>query len=119
MDAKTLKEISVLVDIREIMGDPKGKLMQSELIEEIRKLKESTQWQPIFKKTASFRCLALGARFKYLETEGIWVKLSRDGTIAEWDEEKATDGWLSQSICAFDEDDDFDKPVLVETLSKS
>lgn len=61
-------------------------------------------------KEVPFRSLALGARFCYLGSKKVWVKLSHDGTIAEWGE-MATRNWGGQSVCSFSEDDDFDELV--------
>ena len=62
---------------------------------------------------SSFKLLALGARFRYQVGEKEWVKLSNDGTIAEWDDRNKCSGWLGQSICCFNEDNNFEELVHV------
>jgi hypothetical protein len=59
-----------------------------------------------------FKKLALGTRFSYERFSKEWVKIGAT-TIAEWDESLKTAGWLGQSICSFDENDDTTKIVYV------
>ena len=62
-----------------------------------------------------FSKLALGTRFKYdIESvrEHAYVKIGHN-EVAEWDDSKATVGWVAQGIYSFDEDDKLDTPVIV------
>jgi len=62
---------------------------------------------------APFRVLALGTRFKHVEGETIWVKISSGGTIAKWEHENRCTGWSGQSICCLNDDDNMDEVVRV------
>jgi len=57
---------------------------------------------------SSFRMLALGTRFTYAGHDKVWVKLSNDGTIAEWDDANINTGWLGQSICCLNDEEPID-----------
>lgn len=62
---------------------------------------------------APFKTLALGARFKYTERGRTWVKLGNDGVIAEWDAKNISNSWFGQSICSFNDEDNFDVSVHI------
>lgn len=64
-----------------------------------------------------FSKLALGTRFRYINTGNIgkkrlWVKIGAN-TIAEWDEAQKTDNWIGQRICCFTDTFDTDIDVIV------
>ena len=62
----------------------------------------------------SFNKLALGTRFRYIDTDSrIWVKIGAN-TIAEWDESQKTDAWIGQRICCFT--DTYDTDIHVKVL---
>jgi len=51
-----------------------------------------------------FSELALGTRFRYIESMKIWTKIGAN-LIAEWDESLKTDTWTAQQICCFSDTD--------------
>ena len=57
--------------------------------------------------------LALGTRFKFPSSDKTWVKLSSDGTIAEWDTAQQTHRWLGQMIAHIEPEDPDQKFVIV------
>lgn len=57
----------------------------------------------------NFDDLALGARFCYLDSTRVWIKLNGDGCglIAEYDNEMiAHEKWMGQCVCSAKDDDD-------------
>lgn len=63
-----------------------------------------------------FDDLALGARFRYKGSEKTYVKLSRGGTIAEWDSSQSSDRWVGQAVLSFKDRDP--RIELVEDTGK-
>lgn len=63
-----------------------------------------------------FEDLALGARFKYqsLNAQKIWIKLSHDGSVAEYDPVRFKQRrWSGQEICYFAGDVEARKQMVV------
>jgi hypothetical protein len=59
-----------------------------------------------------FSWLCLGAKFKYPNSNKMWVKISDDlnsGCVAEWSDDNQDTYWVGQSVCSFNDDcvDDF------------
>lgn len=59
-----------------------------------------------------FSWLCLGAKFKYPNSNKVWVKISNDldsGCVAEWSDDNQDTYWIGQSVCSFNDDsvDDF------------
>ena len=56
-----------------------------------------------------FGSLALGARFSYIDSDRVWIKLNNHGcgTVAEYDSEMIShEKWIWQSLCSAKETDD-------------
>jgi len=58
----------------------------------------------------SFKKLALGAKFKYINTKQIYVKIGHD-LIAQWDVNNIDTAWIGQSVLLFSDDDNTDIDV--------
>jgi len=66
---------------------------------------------------AQFNALALGTRFQYDPRkhgpqERTWVKIHVN-LIAEWNPSQVATSWIGQSVCSFNDKDDFTEEVFV------
>jgi len=57
--------------------------------------------QKQLKNRASFDKLLLGTRFRCDKNNATWVKLSWDGSVAIWEEDKITSNYIKQGIFDF------------------
>ena len=65
-----------------------------------------------------FDSLCLGARFRYTHDGKVWVKIGHN-TIAEWDPTKVADSWVGQTICCFNDADEYDLTQLVYLVEEN
>lgn len=64
-------------------------------------------------KLTKFSLLALGTRFKYGESNTVWVKIGAD-LVAKWDVTQIDTGWLGQSICSATGEGEEIEVIIVE-----
>ena len=113
MDAKTLKEIGVLADIREIMDDSEGKLMQEELVERIRELKKSTEWKPIEKAKRKREFELRLAVDRYLDARKERDRVFGDKQVKEYDAAKREIHRAAINLCALISLSESDKDATI------
>lgn len=63
-------------------------------------------------KIAKFSTLALGTRFKYMNHDRLYVKLSHN-TVAEWNDAQIDTSWIGQGIFSAWEKDNEDFEVVI------
>lgn len=54
-----------------------------------------------------FSWICLGAKFKYQNSNKVWVKIGNDldgGCIAEWSDDNQDTYWIGQTVCSFNDD---------------